>query len=605
MLGWRGAVQWARLFLPAALLVLSARWAGAWADRAGLGPRNWDAGLRTAVALALPVALLPLLAGLRNRAGRPSGPLRWQVVGRTVGSAAELRSCLRATGLGGVTSVADTWLGTVFPQLLTQGARVHVFLARQSPEWAAHLREATARMSQGPEVPRVEDLPARERQLLRPERTAAKQPVCGCAVAIEYPPRGGGQDGGAENPSEEAREGGLAVLELPFVGLPSLAFAAWLPREDSAPLAVEIIRGVLEELQVDRVVAQMPGNYPSPLERMTLQMAGCFDLKSAAATGGNYVLELGFSSWKGFLASLRRSARADVLRKSRRFEERGGQVELLASGGSRDGAEVSGTSRRGGEGRLSRPLQQDFVEGGLLFGWSDLPEQAAESAARRNELEVRALEASLNGEVCGRMLLLHDRQRQCVHFRRIQLDRRMAHEVFTFFNLLFAGLKFAVMVGASLVDMGPGGGGPKARLGARLVPAMRCELRRGAAPATTARFGLGALWGGRSPEDLLHEECVLFYSALQVQDRSNTPGNSDGAKAGEASAPAPPRPPGGPPSRRAATRTARLFCRRRRRLARRLAAAETAEDFALADASDVFPASSRKEPQRGSGPGDG
>jgi len=580
----RGTGQWARLFLPAALLVLAARWAGALADRAGLGPRNWDAGLRTAVALALPVALMPLLAGLRDRAGRPAAPrLQWEVVGREVGSEGELRRCLRASGLAGRLALTDTWFGAVFSHLRGQGARVHVFLARQSSERTAQLQAAAAAAA-----PAAPDLSARGRQLLRPERVDSAQPVCGCAVVVEYPAIPAGA-GAAQSPrGAGGRGGGLAVLELPFAGLPSLAFAPWLPHEDAAPLAAELMRSALETLKVEGVVARLPGSYPSPLERVALRLAGCSDLEGPAAAQDNFVLELGFSTWGAFLASLRRSARADVLRKTRRFEERKGSVELMTLESLGGGA-----GRRGaGGGGLPPPLQADLDEGGLLYGWSDLPSEFAEVVVRRDELDMRVLEASLGGKPCGRLVVLHDRRPKCVHFRRLQLGGDAARDTYVFFNLLFGGLKFAVMAGAALVDMGPGAEGVKSRLGARPVPTLRCALTRGASAGGGAgRFGLGAFWGSRSREDILDEECSRFYRSLTAHGEK---GRSQDPATKNATAPAAAAPR---PSRRAARRAARAALRRRLRLARRSAAAEAAEDAALVDASDALqPAWAREAP---------
>ena len=344
------------------------------------------------------------------------------------------------------------------------------------------------------------------------------------------------------------------------------------------------MRSALETLNVEGVVARLPGSYPSPLERVALRLAGCSDLEGPAAPQDNFVLELGFSTWGAFLVSLRRSARADVLHKTRRFEEREGSVELMkleSLGG--------GAGRRGaGGGGLPPPLQADLDEGGLLYGWSDLPSEFAEVVVRRDELDMRVLEASLGGKPCGRLVVLHDRRPKCVHFRRLQLDGDAARDAYVFFNLLFGGLKFAVMAGAALVDMGPRAEGVKSRLGARPVPTLRCVLTRGASAGGGAgRFGLGALWGSRSRDDILDEECSRFYRSLTARGekgRSQDPATKNATAA--------PR-----PSRRAARRAARAALRRRLRLARRSAAAEAAEDAALADASDALqPAAAREAP---------
>ena len=497
------------------------------------------------------------------------------MVGREVSSGGELHRCLQASSLAGRLSLADAWFGATFSHLRAQGARIHVFLARQSSERTAQLQEAAAVAA-----PAASDLSARGRQLLRPERVDSTQPVCGCAVVVEYPAvpegagtppsRGGGGGSG----------GGLAVLELPFAGLPSLAFAPWLPHEDAAPLTAEMMRSVLDALEVEGVVTRLPGSYPSPLERVALRLAGCSDLEGPAAAQDNFVLELRFSTWSAFLASLRRSARADVLRKTRRFEECEGRVELLK-------LERLGGAGRGGEGEggLLPPLQADLDEGGLLYGWSDLPGDFAEDVVRRNEMNVRVLEASQGGKPCGRLVLFHDRRRKCVHFRRLQLGREVARDAHVFFNLLFSGLKFAIMAGAALVDMGPGAEGVKTRLGARPAATLRCMLPRGASAGAgggSGRFGVGALWGRRSRDDILDEECARFYRSLTAHEeksRSQDPATQNSTTP-EAGAPR--------PSRRAARRAARAALRRRLRVARRAAAAEAAEEAALADASDAL-----------------
>jgi len=341
------------------------------------------------------------------------------------------------------------------------------------------------------------------------------------------------------------------------------------------------MRSALEVLEVEGVVARLPGSYPSPLERVALRLAGCSDLEGPAAAQDNFILELRFSTWSAFLASLRRSARADVLRKTRRFEECEGSVELLKL------ESLGGGSERGGEGGggLLPPLQADLDEGGLLYGWSDLPDDFAEGVVRRNELNVRVLEASQGGKPCGRLVLFHDRRRKCVHFRRLQLGREVSRDAHVFFNLLFGGLKFAIMAGAALVDMGPGAEGVKTRLGARPAATLRCMLPRGASAGAgggQGRFGVGALWGYRSRDDILDEECARFYRSLTAHDeksRSQDPATQNSTTP-EAAAPR--------SSRRAARRVARAALRRRLLLARRATATEAAEEGALADASDAM-----------------
>ena len=389
---------------------------------------NWGA-LQDVFLLALPVTLIPLLQGLTWKV--PERPVKkFEVALRPAKTPGEVQKVLAALG---VSDVPGAWLAAVQGGL--RKGTLHLLIAKMSPEFRAKIPGA----GDGPAMD------ARTRELQHLVQQAREGVVC-CGVVLRLPSE---QCAGSGLGIDIEPSRSVAVMELPYLGLPSLFIAPSVPIVEVTQLVVEVIDAIKDELGVHQVIVRAPAVVCNPLVRVGVKQAGSgvVDLPAACT------LPTPYQHYETYLAALPASTRRDLRRKERKFRALGGSVEVLkALEDLPVGADLAEPFSRQYTGVLRhlRPLTRAVL---AQFG---------------GEPQFKLLVAKVAGEIQGMLVLVHDRDHKHLALRLLYTDEKKRRTNLLFFNLLIGGVQFAIMNGVQAVDMGPGSEQVKRRMGAQV-----------------------------------------------------------------------------------------------------------------------------------------